>query len=176
MKNQSEKRSRNQVRGRRSSFGSQNPGQQGSRKDRNRNRRHHTAAPGDLEQYSKHLGNKQYLASAPKERTSGAEKRFRDVVGVRSQERTPPGLWENSTNGLTTAAKAIRAKSPPYANLNVPMDLSQLEIMVINEGMDFDRTARRNHKHWLENVEKVRRQANGSWTSVKKVKKRVRGR
>jgi len=45
----------------------------------------------------------------------------------------------------------------PWANLNVPMDLSLFQLEINNHGVDFDLQARKNHLRWLANLEKVRR-------------------
>jgi len=44
----------------------------------------------------------------------------------------------------------------PWANLNVPMDLSHVYLQINGHGVDFDLQARKNHERWLSNLEKVR--------------------
>jgi len=44
----------------------------------------------------------------------------------------------------------------PWANLEVPMDLSFVRLEINHCGVDFDLQARKNHRRWLANLEKVR--------------------
>jgi len=42
----------------------------------------------------------------------------------------------------------------PWANLDVPMDLSLVELEINDQGVDFDLQAQKNHMRWLANLEK----------------------
>jgi len=53
----------------------------------------------------------------------------------------------------------------PWANLEVPMDLSHVNIEVKDHGVDFDLQARENHLRWLANLEK----ANEKSTCLEKI-------
>jgi len=45
----------------------------------------------------------------------------------------------------------------PWGNLDMPMDLSQIELEVNdNHGVDFELLAQKNHERWLLNLEKAR--------------------
>jgi len=42
----------------------------------------------------------------------------------------------------------------PWANLELPMDLSRFKIEIVGDGVDFDQQARENHLRWLANLSK----------------------
>jgi len=44
----------------------------------------------------------------------------------------------------------------PWANLDLPMDLSLFELEINEDGVDFDLEARENHKRWLANLQRAR--------------------
>merc|ERR1719320_1452830 len=44
----------------------------------------------------------------------------------------------------------------PWANLDLPMDLSLCELEINENGVDFDLEARENHKRWLANLQRAR--------------------
>jgi len=52
-------------------------------------------------------------------------------------------------------ASQVKFDHLPWANLDVPMDLSQIRLEINRCGMDFDLQARKNHQRWLTNLEKV---------------------
>jgi len=62
--------------------------------------------------------------------------------------------YPNSSNSSNVSP--MEYDNLPWANLNVPMDLTFFEFAVTDQGVDFDRQARENHLRWLANLEKER--------------------
>jgi len=61
------------------------------------------------------------------------------------------GSQPNSSNPSTSPMDYDKL---PWVNLNVPMDLSLVELEIHDEGFDFDLQCRNNHKRWLANLER----------------------
>jgi len=74
---------------------------------------------------------------------------------------TPP-LFTNSFGSPLQLSNEFRQVSPmdyenlPWANLEVSMDLTLVNLEVSGDGVDFDLLARENHSRWLANLEKAR--------------------
>jgi len=60
-----------------------------------------------------------------------------------------------SSNGFSHIS-SMEIESLPWANLEVPMDLSLVNLEVSGHGVDFEMQARENHLRWLANLEKAR--------------------
>jgi len=64
----------------------------------------------------------------------------------------------NQSSKPTDVRRITRVENDqlPWANLDMPMDLSFIRLEVDQCGVDFDLQARKNHQRWLANLEKVR--------------------
>jgi len=61
------------------------------------------------------------------------------------------GSQPNSSN---TSTSPMDYDKLPWVNLNVPMDLSRVELEIHDKGFDFDLQGQNNHNRWLANLER----------------------
>lgn len=69
-----------------------------------------------------------------------------------------PQSFSQSSNDLSHVS-SMECENLPWANLEVPMDLSLVNLEVNGHGVDFEMQAQENHLRWLANLEKVREKA-----------------
>lgn len=67
-----------------------------------------------------------------------------------------PGCSNSSSFVDCSNALPMEVENLPWANLDVPMDLSHLHLQINGHGVDFDLQAQKNHQRWLSNLEKAR--------------------
>jgi len=60
-----------------------------------------------------------------------------------------------SSNGFSHVS-SMEVENLPWANLEVPMDLSLVNLEITGDGVDYEMQARENHLRWLANLEKAR--------------------
>jgi len=88
-----------------------------------------------------------------------------NVLCLGSSGASTPALSSNSVGSHPSFSQScndfsqgspMEYENLPYANLEVPMDLSLVDLEVNGDGVDFDLQAQENHLRWLANVEKAR--------------------
>jgi len=67
-----------------------------------------------------------------------------------------PGCSNSSSFVDCSNALPMEVDNLPWANLDVPMDLSHVHLQINGDGVDFDLQAQKNHQRWLSNLEKAR--------------------
>jgi len=67
-----------------------------------------------------------------------------------------PGYSHSSNLVNCGLASPMLCDNLPWANLDVPMDLSLVHLQILGHGVDFDLQARKNHQRWLDNLKKAR--------------------
>jgi len=67
-----------------------------------------------------------------------------------------PGHLHSSNPPDSEQTSPLEFDHLPWANLEVPMDLSFVQLEINHSGVDFDLQARKSHQRWLANLEKVR--------------------
>jgi len=68
-----------------------------------------------------------------------------------------PGYSHSSNFADCGPASPMQCDNLPWANLDVPMDLSLVHLQILGHGVDFDLQARKNHQRWLANLKKARK-------------------
>jgi len=74
-------------------------------------------------------------------------------IPLQSSNGSQPSSSHSSND--SSPVSSMEYENLPYANLEVPMDLSHIHFEVKDHGVDFDLQARENHLRWLANLEKA---------------------